>query len=67
MTEQAVAGKTFDYGDKVVCKLDGEVMMRGEIVDIDLDSPWPYMVRDREADEWNVFSEDELEVWDDHA
>jgi len=54
----------FGYGDLVQGVLEGEVMRRGYIVDIDVDSPWPYMVRDTAAESWDVFAEDELEVWD---
>jgi hypothetical protein len=57
--------KVFDYGDKVQGSVDGEVLRRGEIVDIDFDSDWPYMVWDREADLYGVYTADELDVWAD--
>lgn len=55
--------KKFDYYDKVIGYVDGFGMSHGEIVDIDPESDWPYMVRDVTG-AYNVFTADELEVWD---
>lgn len=56
--------RTFNCNDKVVGKMDGEPMRAGYITAIDMDAPWPYVVRDIETDLYGVFTADELEIWD---